>query len=396
MKEVVIVEAVRTAVGRFGGALRDVPPEDLAAIVIKEVVNRTRIDPDSIDEVILGHCLVNGETPNISRLAMLKAGLPIEVPAYTLDRQCSSGLQSIVNAAMQIQTGNADIVIAGGVESMSQGEFYVTGARWGIRMGNQQFYDRWDRAVSRVSTDLFGEIPNMIYTAENVAEQCNITRAEQDLFALSSHQNACTAIEAGKFKEEIVPVPVTRQKGEVVMFQQDEHPRPDTSLESLAKLRPIIGKTVTAGNSSGMNDGAAVCVVMGADTAEKLGQEPLAYLRGFAAAGVNPRIMGLGPVPAVTKLLAKANLTLNDIDLIELNEAFAAQAIGVLKELGITDYGNVNVNGSGIALGHPIAATGARIMSSLLHEMQRRKARYGIETMCIGGGMGLAALVERA
>lgn len=263
-------------------------------------------------------------------------------------------------------------------------------------MGNQPFYDRWDRAVSRVSTDLFGEIPNMIYTAENVAEQCNITREEQDMFALSSHRKACAAIEAGKFKDEIVPVPVPRPKGETLLFERDEHPRADTSYEELSKLRPLIGKTVTAGNASGMNDGAAACVVMAAETADKLGLAPLAFIRGFALAGVDPSVMGLGPVPAVKKLLAKMSLTLDDIDLIELNEAFAAQALGVLKNLGVSDFGKVNVNGSGIALGHPIAATGARIMATLLYEMRRRKARYGLETMCIGGGMGLAALVERA
>lgn len=396
MKEVVIVEAVRTPIGKFGGTLRDVPPDDLVALTIREVVNRTKIDPSSIDEVIMGHCLVNGETPNIARLASLKAGIPLEVPAYTLDRQCSSGLQSIVNAMMQIQTGNANIVVAGGVECMSQAEFYVMGARWGIRMGNQPFYDRWDRAVSRVSTDLFGEIPNMIYTAENVAEQCNITREEQDMFALSSHRKACAAIEAGKFKDEIVPVPVPRPKGETLLFERDEHPRADTSYEELSKLRPLIGKTVTAGNASGMNDGAAACMVMAAETADKLGLAPLAFIRGFALAGVDPSVMGLGPVPAVKKLLAKMSLTLDDIDLIELNEAFAAQALGVLKNLGVSDFGKVNVNGSGIALGHPIAATGARIMATLLYEMRRREARYGLETMCIGGGMGLAALVERA
>ncbi|MCL5962309.1 MAG: acetyl-CoA C-acyltransferase [Chloroflexi bacterium] len=395
LREVVIVGAVRTPVGRFGGTLRDIPPEDLAALVMKEAVGRTGIDPAIVDGIIMGHCLVNGETPNIARMASLKAGLPIEVPAYSLDRQCGSGLQAIVNAMMEIQSENADVMLAGGVETMSQGEYYVMGARWGIRLGNQTFYDRWERAVSRVSTDLFGVIPNMIYTAENIAEQYGITREEQDSFALGSHQKACAAIAAGKFRDEIISVPVPGPKGQVVLFEQDEHPRPGTTMESLARLKPVIGKTVTAGNSSGMNDAAAVCVLMSAEKAAKHGLEPLGYLRKVAVAGVDPRVMGLGPVPAVKAVLRKANLRLEDVDLIELNEAFAAQALGVLKGLGITDYSNVNVNGSGIALGHPIACTGARIMTTLLSEMRRRRARWGLETMCIGGGMGLAALVER-
>lgn len=395
LREVVIVEAVRTPVGRFGGSLRDVPPEDLAALVMKEAIRRAGLAPSEIDGVVMGHCLVNGETPNIARLASLKAGIPVEVPAYSLDRQCGSGLQAIVNAMMEIQTENADIILAGGVESMSQAEFYVTGARWGIRLGNQVFYDRWERAVSRVSTDLFGHIPNMIYTAETVAERYGITREEQDEFALGSHRKACAAIAQGKFDAEIIPVPVTGPKGQVSLFAQDEHPRPDTTLESLARLKPVIGKTVTAGNASGMNDAAAVCLLMSARRAERLGLEPLAYIRKFAVAGVEPTVMGLGPVPAVRSVIEKANLRLEQIDLIELNEAFAAQALGVLRDLGITDYSNVNVNGSGIALGHPVGCTGARIMATLLYEMRRRKARWGLETMCIGGGMGLAAIVER-
>lgn len=395
LREVVIVDAVRTPVGRFGGTLRDVPAEDLAALVLQEAVRRTGLDAETIDGIIMGHCLVNGETPNIARMASLKAGIPIHVPAYSLDRQCGSGLQAIVNGMMEIQSENAEIVLAGGVESMSQCEYYVIGARWGIRLGNQVFYDRWDRAVSRVSTDVFGAIPNMIYTAENVAEMYSIGREEQDRFAVDSHQKACAAMAQDKFRDEIVPVPVPGPRGQVSLFERDEHPRPDTTMESLAKLKPILGKTVTAGNASGMNDAAAVCVLMSGEMAEKLGLEPLARMRAFALGGVDPRVMGLGPVPAIRGALKKANLDLGDIDLIELNEAFAAQALGVLKWLGLTDYGNVNVNGSGIALGHPIAATGARIMATLLHEMRRRGARWGLETMCIGGGMGLAAIVER-
>ena len=395
MREVVIVEAVRTAVGKFGGALTEIPAPDMAAIVVKEAIQRSQVDPAMVDEVIMGQVLINGETPNIAREASLKAGLSVDVPSYTIDRQCGSSLQAIVNAYLQIQTGNSNIVVAGGAEAMSRSEYYVTGARWGFRMGNQVFYDRFLRHGVRVSTDLFGEIPNMMFTAENVASQLGITREEQDLFALSSHQKACAAIDSGRFKDEIVPVPVPRGKKETVLFDTDEHPRSDATLESLSKLPSMTGKTVTAGNSSGINDAAAACVVMAADVAERLGLEPMGYIRGFATAGVDPRVMGLGPVPAVKKLLEKTGVKLQDIDLIELNEAFAAQALGVIKQLGITDLGNMNVNGSGIAIGHPIGATGARIMATMLHEMRRRKARFGLETMCIGGGMGIAVLVER-
>ena len=367
----------------------------MAGLVLKEAVGRAGLDPSQVDEVIMRHVLVNGEAPNVLRQAALLAGLPIETPAYCVERQCGSGLQAICDAMMQIQTGQARIVVAGGVESMSNMEYYVTGARWGLRLNSVPFYDRWERSTETMSTYLFGRIPGMLVTAENVATKCGITRETQDEFALRSHRNACAAIEAGKFKDEIVPVEIPQKKGPALVFDRDEHPRPDTTLESLAKLKPVVGATVTAGNSSGMNDGAAACVMMSAKTAEKLGLEPMGYLRAWTAAAVHPGYMGLGPVPAVKKLLEKTALSLADIDLIELNEAFAAQALGVLKELGITDFGNVNVNGSGIALGHPVGATGARIMATLLYEMKRRGARYGLETMCIGGGQGMAALVER-
>lgn len=395
MDQIVIVSAVRTAVGRYGGSLRDVQPQDLAAIVIKEAVKRAKLQPSDVDEVIMGHVIPNGETPNVARQAALIADFPIETPAYTLDRQCGSGLQAICNGMMQIQTGNARIVVAGGVESMSNMEYYVMGARWGIRLNSVPFYDRWERATEMVSTHKFGVIKGMLVTAENVAAQCGITREAQDEFALRSHRNACAAIEAGKFKDEIVPVEVPQKKGPPLIVDRDEHPRPETTLESLAKLKTVVGPTVTAGNSSGMNDGAAACVLMSEKTAEKLGLEPLGYLRAWTVAGVHPGYMGLGPVPAVRRLLEKTGLSLADIDLIELNEAFAAQALGCIKELGITDISNLNVNGSGIALGHPVGATGARIMATLLYEMRRRRARYGLETMCIGGGQGIAALVER-
>ena len=395
MDEVVIVSATRTAIGRFGGALCDVQTPDLAALVLREAVQRAGLEPAQIDDVVIGHTGMNGEAPNVARQAVLLADFPVEVPAYGVERQCGSGLQAICDATMQIQTGNARIVVAGGVESMSNMEFYLTGARWGIRLGSASLNDRWTRATETISTHRFGRIPSMLYTAANVAEKLGISRETQDEFSLRSQRNAHAAIEAGKFVDEIVPVPVPQKKGPDVMFERDEHPRPEATLESLSKLKPIVGETITAGNSSGMNDGAAACVIMSERTADRLGLEPMGYIRAWAVAGVHPGYMGLGPVPAVKKVLEKTGLGLADIDLIEVNEAFAAQAIGVLMELGITDYSNVNVNGSGIALGHPVAATGARIMATLLYEMKRRGARYGLNTMCIGGGQGIAALVER-
>jgi acetyl-CoA C-acetyltransferase len=394
VQEVVIVSAVRTAIGRFGGALRSVQAAELATAVVRSAVERAKIDPSQVDEVVMGHTFVSGEAPNVARQAVLLADFPAEIPAHGVERQCGSGLQAICDATMQIQTGNAQIVVAGGVESMSNIEYYVTGARWGMRMGDQVFCDRWDRTSENISTHKLGRIPFMLQTAANVAAKLGITRDEQDQFAFRSQQNCRAAMEAGKFKDEIVPLTVAAKKGPAV-FDSDEHPRPDTTLESLAALKPVCGDTVTAGNSSGMNDGAAACVVMAEKTANALGLEPLGYIRAWAVAGVHPAYMGLGPVYAVRKVLAKAGLGLADMDLIELNEAFAAQALGVIKELGITDITNMNVNGSGIALGHPIGATGARIMATLLHEMKRRDARYGLETLCIGGGQGIAAIVER-
>ena len=395
MDQVVIVSAVRTAIGRFGGALRDVQAPDLATLVLREAVARARLDPSQIDEVVIGHTMVSGEAPNVARQAVLMADFPVEIPAHGVERQCGTGLQAICNGLMQIQTGNARIVVAGGVESMSSLEYYVTDARWGIKMGSRGFCDRWERATEMISTHRFGRIPSMLYTAANVAERLNITRQEQDELALRSQMNTKEAMEAGRFRDEIVPVPVPQRKGPAVLFDRDEHPRPETTLEALASLKPVVGDTITAGNSSGMNDGAAACVLMTEKMAEKLGLEPMGFLRAWAVAGVHPAYMGLGPVPAVKKVLEKTGLRLADIDLIELNEAFAAQALGCLKELGITDLSNVNVNGSGIALGHPVGATGARIMATLLYEMRRRNARYGLEALCIGGGQGIAALVER-
>ena len=396
MDDIVIVAANRTAVGRFGGSLRDVPVVELAALVIRDVIERAGLDPALIDEVIMGHTVVNGEAPAAARMAVLVAGLPEEIPARGVERQCASGLQAICDAAMQIQTGISRIVVAGGCESMSNIEFFLpAAARWGLRLGTVPLYDRWDRAGETCSTERFGHVPSMMATAANVAEKLQITRERQDEFALRSQMNAKAAMESGKFDREIVPVSVPQKKGPAVIFDRDEHPRPETTLEQLSKLKPLAGDTITAGNSSGMNDGAAACVVMSERTAWDLGLQPMGYLRGWAVAGVNPAYMGLGPVPAVRKLIERTGVSLADIDLIELNEAFAAQALGVLDELGIADYSNVNVNGSGIALGHPIGCTGARILATMLNEMERRGARDGLETMCIGGGQGMAALIER-
>jgi acetyl-CoA C-acetyltransferase len=391
----VLVSAVRTPIGRFGGALCDVEPIELATIVIREAIERAGIQPSQVDEVVIGHTLIAGGTPNVGRQAALMAGLPVEIPAHGVERQCGTGLQAICDAMMQIQTGMSEVVVAGGVESMSTIEYYVPDVRWGPRLGSLTFVDRWEKATEACSSYKFGVIPSMLHTAANVAEKLSISREDQDRFALRSQQNAAAAIAAGRFDDEIVPVPVPQKGGRVAMFNRDEHPRPDTTLESLAALKPLAGDTITAGNSSGLNDGAAACVVTSERKAHELGLEPMGYLRAWAIAGVHPAYMGLGPVPAVKQLLHKTGLSLKDIDLIELNEAFAAQALGCLRELGINDYANVNVNGSGIALGHPIGATGVRIMATLVHEMKRRGARYGLETMCIGGGQGIAALVER-
>jgi acetyl-CoA C-acetyltransferase len=397
MRDVAIVSPVRTAVGSFGGALKDVSAAELGATVIKAVLERTGLDPYKIDDVILGHGYPSGEDPAIGRLCALKAGLPIEVPGYQLDRRCSSGLQSILNATMMVQTGNADVVLAGGVESMSRVEYYTTETRWGGRLGSITLHDRLIRGRATVSPEeRFGFISGMIETAENLARQYDISRQEQDAYALQSHQRAVAAVESGKFAAEIVPVMVPQRRGEPRPFQIDEGPRKDTSLEALAKLRPITeGGTVTAGNASSQNDAASVCLVVAGDKLQELGLKPMAFLKGWAVAGVHPAYMGIGPVPAVNKAFVRTGLTFDDIDLIELNEAFAAQVLAVLKEWKPDNLDKLNVNGSGISLGHPIAATGARILTTLLHEMERRDARYGLETMCVGGGQGVAAIFER-
>ncbi len=401
MREVAIVSPLRTPVGRFGGALKSLSASDLGATVVTALLERTGVDPERIDDVILGHGYPSGEEPAVGRLVGLKAGLPLETPGYQLDRRCGSGLQAILNAAMMVQTDNADVVVAGGVESMSNVEFYTTSARWGSRSGSITLHDRLTRARTMASPEeRVGHISGMIETAENLAEQYEIPREAQDEYALRSHQCAVAAAESGHFDSEIVPVDVPQRRGDPVTFAQDEGPRADTSLEKLSSLRPVNeGGTVTAGNASAQNDAAAVCLVVAADKLAELNLEPMGYLRGWAAVGVHPAYMGIGPVPALEKLQAKTNISLADTDVVELNEAFASQVLSVLKGWGMTDPeevdAKVNVNGSGISLGHPIAATGARILATLLHEMERRNAKYGLESMCIGGGQGVAALFER-
>jgi len=397
MREVAIVSPVRTAVGSFGGSLRGVQASDLGSTVIKEALDRSGLDPAKVDDVILGHGYPNGENPAIGRLSSLKAGLPIEVPGYQLDRRCSSGLQAILNAAMLVQTENADVVIAGGVESMSNAEFYVNESRWGARFGSITLHDRLARARETVSPEeRFGYISGMIETAENLAKQYEISREEQDDYAARSHQRAVAASDGGKFDKEIVDVPVPQRRGDPVPFNKDEGPRADTSQDALARLRPLITDgTVTAGNASSQNDAASVCLVVAADKLEELGLKPMGFLRGWAVTGCHPAYMGIGPVSAVAKVMGKVGMSLEDMDLIELNEAFAVQVLAVLREWKLPNEDKLNVNGSGISLGHPIAATGARILTTLLHEMERRDAQFGLETMCVGGGQGVAAMFER-
>jgi acetyl-CoA C-acetyltransferase len=400
VRAALICEPLRTPVGRFGGVFRDLAVTELATTVIKELVARTQLPPDSVDDVILGQGYANGEAPALGRIAALDAGLPVEVPGVQVDRRCGSGLQAVLDAAMQVQTGVADLIIAGGAESMSQAELYSTGLRWGARSGGAMLEDRLVRGRVTAGGINYPVPGGMIETAENLRREYGIPRSEQDELALRSHQRAVAAQHNGTFAEEIVPVEIRDRKNGTRTIDRDEHPRADASLETLASLRPVMGRkdpeaTVTAGNASGQNDGAAVCIVTHADRAAELNLRPVARLVSWAAAGVPPRTMGIGPVPATAKAMAMAGLTLGDMDLIELNEAFAAQVLAVLREWDLPDgLERVNVNGSGISLGHPIGATGGRILTTLLHELARRGGRYGLETMCIGGGQGLAAVFE--
>ncbi|MBW5247603.1 acetyl-CoA C-acetyltransferase [Streptomyces poriferorum] len=400
--DVVICEPLRTPIGRFGGAFAGQTPAALAARVIAEVVARTGIDPDRVDEVILGHAYPSSDAPAIGRVAALDAGLPQSVTGLQTDRRCGSGLQAVLDAAMQIRAGFSDVVIAGGVDVMSAAPYYTHDGRWGIKGPGLQLHDSLARG--RVTAGGVNHpVPGgMIETAENLRRAYGISRADQDALALRSQQRAGRAMAEGRYEAETVPVSVKTRKGETVVTA-DEHPRPDTTAEQLAGLRPILGKsdpeaTVTAGNASGQNDAAAACLVTSAATAERLGLTPLVRLVSFARAGVPAATMGIGPVPATRTALARAGLTLADLDLIELNEAFAAQVLACTRELGLGEKDHeerINVNGSGVSLGHPVGATGARILATLTRELHRREARYGLETMCIGGGQGLAAVFER-
>ncbi len=401
MPDAVICEPLRTPVGRFGGVFRDVPVQALAATVIRELVARAGLTSADIDDVILGQAYPNGDAPALGRVAALDAGLNVEVPGMQIDRRCGSGLQSVIQACMQVQTGASDLVLAGGAESMSQVEYYATGMRWGVKADSVALADRLARGRVTAGGDNFPVPGGMIETAENLRAEHHISRADQDALAVQSHQRAVAAQTGGRFAEEIVTVTVPQRRGEPVVVDTDEHPRPETTVESLAKLRPIRLKadpdsTVTAGNASGQNDGAAACIVTTTERAQSLGLRPLARMVSWAVAGVPPRTMGIGPVPATEKALGRIGLTLADMGVIELNEAFAAQALAVIRTWGLVPADErLNPNGSGISLGHPVGATGGRILATLLREMDRRESRYGLETMCIGGGQGLAAVFER-
>ncbi len=396
-RDAIICEPLRTPVGRFGGMFRTVPAATLASTVIGAIVERTGLAADDVDDVIMGQCYPNGEAPAIGRVAALDAGLPVQVPGMQVDRRCGSALQAVINGCLQVQTGAADLVLAGGVESMSQVELYTTDVRWGVKGGGARLDDRLARSRETAGGRHHPVPGGMLETAENVRRDYSITRERQDELALRSHRLAVAAQTEGRFAEEIVPVQVGEE-----LIDTDEHPRPDASLESLARLRAVMGRqdpdaTVTAGNASGQNDGAAVCVVTHPEKAAELGLQPLGRLVSWAVAGVAPETMGIGPVPSTALALERAGLELGDIDLIELNEAFASQVLAVLAEWELPDgLERLNVNGSGISLGHPVGATGARILATLLREMERRGSRYGLETMCIGGGQGLAAIFERA
>jgi acetyl-CoA C-acetyltransferase len=398
MRRAAIVAPLRTPVGKFLGALREVPAERLAASTIKAVLAKSGIDPAAIEDVVFAQSYANSEAPCIGRWAALAAGLPIEVPGTQVDRRCGGGLQAIANAAMMVETGAADVVIAGGVESMSNIEYYSTDMRSGARAGSVTMYDRLDRGRERSQPEeRFGRISGMIETAENLARDFSISRADADAYSVESHRRAAAAWSSGKFTDEVVAIEVPQKKGGAIGVDRDEGVRPDTTEESLAALRPMIkGGIVTAGNSSQQNDAAAACLVVAEDRLRELDLQPMAFFAGWAAAGCDPARMGIGPVPAVKRLFARTGKSWRDIDLVELNEAFACQVLAVLKGWDWDERGKLNVNGSGISLGHPIGATGVRIMTTMLHELERRKGRMALETMCIGGGQGIAALFEGA
>ncbi|MXO86700.1 acetyl-CoA C-acyltransferase [Altererythrobacter aurantiacus] len=406
LRRAAIVSPLRTPVGKFLGTLAPLEAGELGAIIIKALVERTGIHPERVDDVVFSQGYGSGEAPAIGRWSWLAAGMPISVPGYQLDRRCGSGLQAVASAAMMVQTGAADMVLAGGVESMSNVEHYSTDIRKGARFGDLVLHDRLTRGrLMSQPIERFGVISGMIETAENLARDYGISREASDAYAVRSHRNAAAAWEAGKFDEHIVPVPVPQRKGDPLMFAKDEGFREDASMETLSSLRAIEGKdnpdaVVTAGNASQQNDAAAACLIVAEDKLAEFGLEPMLWLNGWAAAGCDPSRMGIGPVPAVDRLFHRSGMSWDDIGLVELNEAFAPQVLAVLKGWGWSDDDSrremLNVNGSGISLGHPIGATGIRILADMAHEMKRRDVRFGLETMCIGGGQGMAAVFERA
>lgn len=389
-REVVILSGARTAIGRFGGMFRDLLANQLAVPLANEVIAKSGVEPEELGDIILGNCVPRSDEPNLARIVGLRAGIPFTIPAFTLTRQCASGMQAIASAAMGIIAGQYDVALAGGAESMSNGPYALKNARWGQRLQHGEMTDTvWEL--------LYDPIPGLMMgaTAEILAEEFGITREEQDELALTSNQRASAAREDGTFAQEIMPITLPQKKGDPKVLDRDEHPRGDVTMEALAKLSPIFkeGGTVTAGNASGMNDGAALLVVAGADWAEKKGLEPIARLVDWTVAGVEPERMGYGPVPAIRMLMERNGLSLGDIDLFELNEAFAAQYIACERALGL-DREITNVHGSGVALGHPVGCTGARIIVTLINELRRRGAKRGVASLCVGGGMGIASLIE--
>ncbi|MGB3885987.1 acetyl-CoA C-acetyltransferase [Gordonia sp. (in: high G+C Gram-positive bacteria)] len=401
MRDVVICEPVRTPIGRCGGALKTLSAAELGEIALRGLLDRTGVEPHLIDDVILGHVYPTSEAPAIGRVVALDSGLPVTVPGAQVDRRCGSGLYAVILAGMQVASGVNDIAVAGGAESMSNVPFYSTDMRWGVRGSGVMLHDGLARGRVTAGGRNYPVPGGMIETAENLRRQYSISRIEQDELAVESHRRAVAAQHSGVFAEEIVPVTVRSKKGNIVV-DSDEHPRADTTMESLSRLRPMLGAsdpeaTVTAGNASGQNDAAAVCFVTHPEYAERVGLRPIAKLVSWAVAGVDPAYMGIGPVPASNAALARAGLSLEDMDVIELNEAFAAQALACTREwgLGSDDFARINVHGSGISLGHPVGATGTRMLGALARELQRRDALYGLATMCIGGGQGLAAIIER-
>lgn len=402
IRAAVICEPIRTPIGRYSGMFASLTAVDLGVAALKGLLERTGIAPETVEDVVLGHCYPSMEAPAIGRVVALDSGLPVTVPGMQLDRRCGSGLQSVIQACMQVGTGQNDLVVAGGAESMSNVVFHSTDMRWGGARTGIKVHDALARGRTTAGGKFYPVPGGMLETAENLRRQYSIPRAEQDELAVASHQRAVAAQRSGVFAEEIIPVTVPARKGDPVVIDTDEHPRADTSVESLAKLKPVLGKddpdaTVTAGNSSGQNDAASMCIVTTPEKAAELGLTPLVKMVSWGVAGVEPKIMGIGPVPATAAALGRAGLELKDIDLIELNEAFAAQALACMREWKFTaaDLERTNVHGSGISLGHPVGATGGRMLATLARELHRRQARYGLETMCIGGGQGLAAVFER-